>query len=180
MYDSRKRTKSLVDEPVNETNVSTDLLGVDPVATQLSAKYTKPPSSTYSALDSDTDCDDELNALLVKSWSATTLVESSSTYTLADLVREQGAYVAGALRPCSQPLTCGASHSGVNSEHAQAAIGFQRAPRSDSSVVSRQETRKTLSYGTSLKRFLGEDGGNAPWSPCNLRVSLPYAVFTTF
>jgi hypothetical protein len=167
MYDSRKRTKSLVDEPVNETNVSTDLLGVDPVATQLSAKYTKPPSSTYSALDSDTDCDDELNALLVKSWSATTLVESSSTYTLADLVREQGAYVAGALRPCSQPLTCGASHSG-------------RAPRSDSSVVSRQETRKTLSYGTSLKRFLGEDGGNAPWSPCNLRVSLPYAVFTTF
>jgi len=180
MYDSRIRPKCLVDEPVNEANFTTDLLGIEPVATQLSAKYNKPPSSTYSALDSDTDCDDEHNALLVESWSAATLVTSSSTYTLADLVQEQGAYVAEALQPCSQPLTCGAPHKRAHSGSAQAAVAFPHTLGSDSSVVSRHETRETLSYGFSLKRFLDEDGGNAPWSPCNLRVSRPYAVCTAF
>ena len=179
MCDSRIRRKSLVDEPVNEANPPTALFGVDPVTTQFSAKYTKPPSSTYSALDSDTECDDEHNALLVKPWSTATLIASSSTYTLADLVREQGAYVAEALEPCYQPLSCGAPQKGAQSERVQAASGLPQASNFDSSVLSHYETRKTLSYGTSLKKFLDEDGGNAPWSPCNLRVSLPYAVYTT-
>jgi hypothetical protein len=180
MYDSRIRPKSLVDVPVNETNVPTDLLGVEPVTTQLSAKYNKPPSSTYSALDSDTDCDDEHNALLVKSWSAETLVASSNTHTLSDLAREQGAYVAKALQPCSQPLICGAPHEVAHSERAQAEITFVQAPASDSSIVSCHKTRKTLSYGVSLKRFLDEDWGNAPWSPYNLHASLPYTFCITF
>lgn len=179
MYDSRKQPKSLIDEAVNETNVPSDLLGVDPVTTQLFAKYTKLPSSTYSALGSETECDDELNALMAKSWSTTTLSASSSTNTLADMVREQGAYVAEALRPCSQPLTCGAPHEGSHSDRVQSASHYPRASNSNSSVVSRHETQRTLSYGTSLKRFLDEDVGNASWSPYNLRVSHSFALHTT-
>lgn len=175
MYDLHTQHTTPVHESMREPHASTDLLrGISPNApasSQLPEKYLTPLLSTHSSLSGDTEIDDELNAIMAESWSAPTCVEESSAIELEHLEQEQSAYIVQALEPCSRALSCDALKDANQPDFAQPATDRPRAAESTNLKGLRHGPNVRVTYGTSLKDFLCEDGGQAPWSVFNYRVS---------